>query len=98
MFLPNAHLRRTWTVCSPTSFLETPCPESCWASFSFVGYENLELSCKDILANDGVVLLEPRAEALDAVVVTASIAGSTVQEETVPVTVLKLSLRKWERA
>ena len=73
----------------PNLLLETPCPESCWASFSFVGYENLELSCKDILANDGVVLLEPRAEALDAVVVTASIAGSTVQEETVPVTVLK---------
>ena len=31
----------------------------------------------------------PQAQAIDAVVVTASISGSTVQEETVPVTVLK---------
>ena len=33
--------------------------------------------------------LVPQAEAMDAVVVTASISGSSVQEETVPVTVLK---------
>ena len=44
------------------------------------------------------MVTRPQAEALDAVVVTASITGSTVQEETVPVTVLKPTSRKWECA
>jgi iron complex outermembrane receptor protein len=67
----------------------TECPLTCWASFSFVGYEPRQLSCSDIERNGGVVVLTSQTEALDAVVVTASISGSTVEEETVPVTVLK---------
>ena len=73
----------------PNLISETQCPDACWASFSFVGYETLKKSCKSIEKEGGVVQLLPQAEALDAVVVTASISGSTVQEETVPVTVLK---------
>jgi len=65
------------------------CPETCWATFSFVGYETQTRSCKDLRQTGGLVSLRPQTENLDAVVVTASIAGSTVQEETVPVTVLK---------
>ena len=67
----------------------TECPSTCWASFSFVGYEPRQLSCTDIERKGGVVVLTSQTEALDAVVVTASISGSTVEEETVPVTVLK---------
>jgi len=73
----------------PNLISETQCPENCWATFSFVGYETLKKSCQEIEKEGGVVVLVPQAEALDAVVVTASITGSTVQEETVPVTVLK---------
>ena len=73
----------------PNLIAETQCPEGCWATFSFVGYETLKKSCKVIEEDGGVVTLVPQAEVLDAVVVTASIMGSTVQEETVPVTVLK---------
>ena len=73
----------------PNLISETQCPGACWATFSFVGYETVRTSCEAIEMNGGVVMLVPQAEALDAVVVTASITGSTVQEETVPVTVLK---------
>ena len=73
----------------PNLIAETQCPNACWATFSFVGYETVKKSCQAIEKNGGVVKLVPQAEALDAVVVTASITGSTVQEETVPVTVLK---------
>ena len=65
-----------------------PCAAQCWATFSFVGYETVTLSCQRIEALGGRVSLIPQAEALDAVVVTASISSS-VQEQTVPVTVLK---------
>ena len=73
----------------PNLIAKTQCPNACWATFSFVGYETVKKSCQAIEKNGGVVKLVPQAEALDAVVVTASITGSTVQEETVPVTVLK---------
>ena len=66
-----------------------PCEDPCWATFSFVGYETVTLPCQRIASMGGRVVLTPQAEALDAVVVTASISGSSVQEETVPVTVLK---------
>ena len=66
-----------------------PCEDACWATFSFVGYETVTLACQRIARLGGRVVLTPQAEALDAVVVTASISGSSVQEETVPVTVLK---------
>ena len=69
--------------------MSLPCAAQCWATFSFVGYETVTLSCKRIEGLGGRVSLIPQAEALDAVVVTASISGSSVQEETVPVTVLK---------
>ena len=73
----------------PNLMEKTACPQSCWATFSFVGYNAVTLRCSAIEAADGVVKMSPKAEALDAVVVTASIMGSTVQEETVPVTVLR---------
>ncbi|MEC8400249.1 MAG: TonB-dependent receptor, partial [Bacteroidota bacterium] len=69
--------------------VSVPCEDPCWAAFSFVGYETVTLSCKRIASLGGRVVLTPQAEVLEAVVVTASISGSTVQEETVPVTVLK---------
>ena len=31
----------------------TECPSTCWASFSFVGYEPRQLSCSDIDRNGG---------------------------------------------
>ena len=65
------------------------CPGECWATFSFVGYEELTLSCKRIAKLNGQIVMNPMAEKLDAVVITASISGSKVQDETVPVTVLK---------
>lgn len=65
------------------------CPESCWATFTFVGFEDLTLSCDEMSDLDGVVTMSVQSEVLQEVVVTASIAGSSVQEETVPVTVLK---------
>ena len=69
--------------------VSVPCEDACWAAFSFVGYETVTLSCKRIASLGGRVVLTPQAEVLEAVVVTASISGSSVQEETVPVTVLK---------
>ena len=65
------------------------CPSSCWASFSFVGYEPLELSCTAIEAQGGRISLRAQTEKIGEVVVTASISGLSVQEETAPVTVLK---------
>ena len=73
----------------PNLWEDSACPESCWASFSFVGYETQTWSCQELSVRGGVVELAMQTEALEAVVVTASISGSTVQEETVPVTVLK---------
>ena len=73
----------------PNPRLSHSCPDGCWATFSFVGYETQTLSCDRIEESGGRIVMSPLAEALDAVVVTASISGSTVQEETVPVTVLK---------
>ena len=69
--------------------VSVPCEDPCWAAFSFVGYETVTLSCKRIASLGGRVVLTPQAVVLEAVVVTASISGSTVQEVTVPVTVLK---------
>ena len=65
------------------------CPSNCWASFSFVGYEPLELSCAAIEAQGGRISLRAQTEKIGEVVVTASISGSSVQEETAPVTLLK---------
>ena len=71
----------------PTASLS--CASTCQATFSFVGYQTQTLSCERLNGLGGRVVLLPEAETLEAVVVTASISGSTVQEETVPVTVLK---------
>ena len=65
------------------------CANSCWFRASFVGYETVKTSCEDLSRDGWMVTLSPSTESLDEVVVTASIAGATVQEETVPVTVLK---------
>ena len=73
----------------PNLLKKTACPEACWATFSFVGYQTKTISCLEIEENQGLVRLSMQAEALEAVVITASISGSSVQEETVPVTVLK---------
>ena len=85
----NRALATTVDGSFPNLISETRCPDDCWATFSFVGYETVSKSCKVIEQEGGVVSMVPQAEALDAVVVTASITGSSVQEETVPVTVLK---------
>ena len=73
----------------PDLILASECPQDCWATFEFIGYVSKSIRCQDIASNDGMIGLSPDAQSLDAVVVTASISGSTVQEETVPVTVLK---------
>ena len=73
----------------PDAAIDLGCEGSCWATFSFVGYESQTISCQKLSQAGGVVRMVPQAQAIDAVVVTASISGSTVQEETVPVTVLK---------
>ena len=69
--------------------VEEPCTQGCWVRASCIGYEGVTLRCEDVVAQGGVVTMSPSVEALDAAVVTASIAGSTVEEETVPVAVLK---------
>ena len=40
----------------------TECPSTCWASFSFVGYEPRQLSCSD-MRGMGVVVLTSQTEA-----------------------------------
>lgn len=73
----------------PSPYARSNCPESCAVRFSFVGYGSQTWSCSELAQRGGVVALKVQAEALDEVVVTASISGSSVPEETVPVTVLK---------
>ena len=66
------------------------CEGACAVTVRFVGYKSQTLACKAFSeARDVNVVMVPNTEALSEAVVTASIRGSTVAEETVPVAVLK---------
>ncbi|MDA0946362.1 MAG: hypothetical protein RLZZ314_1022 [Bacteroidota bacterium] len=61
----------------------------CWVKASFIGYADVTTTCRQLERSGGKIVMEPASEALAEVVVTASISGSTLREETAPVTVLK---------
>ena len=66
------------------------CGQTCSVTVRFVGYVSQTLDCSALPASGRMkVVMEPNTEALSEAVVTASIRGSTVAEETVPVAVLK---------
>ena len=68
----------------------TDCPGPCAVTVRFVGYVPQTLDCNALPVSGRMnVVMEPNTEALSEAVVTASIRGSTVAEETVPVSVLK---------
>ena len=65
------------------------CRNGCEIKASFVGYQAKSVDCQSLQSEGLTLVLGAATESLGEVVVTASIAGATVQEETVPVTVLK---------
>ena len=66
------------------------CGETCSVTVRFVGYASQTLDCNALPESGRMnVVMEPNTEVLSEAVVTASIRGSTVAEETVPVAVLK---------
>ena len=66
------------------------CEGPCAVTVRFVGYETQIFDCEAFsVAGDVLVVMVPNLEVLAEAVVTASIRGSTVAEETVPVSVLK---------
>ena len=66
------------------------CGETCSVTVRFVGYASQTLDCNALPESGRMnVVMAPNTEALSEAVVTASIRGSTVAEETVPVAVLK---------
>lgn len=71
------------------------CDGSCTVTFRFVGFDSQTLDCEAFAADQDVkVVMLPNTEALSEAVVTASIRGSTIAKETVPVSVLKPYLVK----